>query len=84
MLAFHVKKFGAGAIQNALNEWYHKYFCDLPHTITDKILGTSGRFVWIPDRTVANYSEAEILNDIRCKGPLYKKMLEELLQQTEE
>ena len=33
---------------------------------------------------VANYSEAEILNDIRCKGPLYKKMLEELLQQTEE
>lgn len=83
MLAFYVKKFGACSIQNSLNEWYHNYFLTLPSIIQERISGTSGRFVWIPDRTVANYSEEEILKDIRYRGPLFKKIMQELLEEAE-
>lgn len=84
MIAFSVKYFSKHMVLQGVEKLFNEHLRFLPSVAKERLDGMSGRFIWVPDRTVANFSEEEILSDIRSKGPLYKLILEELLQETED
>lgn len=83
MISFSVKYFSKHEVLQGVNKLFDEYLNVMPSQVRERINGMPGRFIWVPDRTVANYSEEEILNDIRTRGPLYKKIMQELLEEAE-
>lgn len=68
MISFSVKYFSKHGVLQGIDKLFHEYLDVIPSQVRERINGMSGRFIWVPDRTVANYSEEEILSDIRHKG----------------
>ena len=80
MISFSVKSFSRETTKIGVDKLFNNFLCHLPAQVRERLYGSSGRFIWVPDCSVANYSEEEILSDVRNQGPLHKKILREMLE----
>ena len=84
MIAFKVKSFGRETAVASLNRMFNDWIRHLPVTVRERLDGSSGRFVWIPDARGGSYSESDILDDVARRGPLYRKIMQSLIDEAEE